>query len=53
MKLFNADIVIENGVVKFYDAKQFVVVNQHKSEVKQINARKLARLVNKGKITIK
>lgn len=52
-KFFNANITIQDGRVFLSDALQSVTVNQHVNEIRKVNSRKLARLVNKAAIVIK
>jgi len=52
-KFFNANITIQNGRVYLSEALQSVNVNQYVGEVRKVNSRKLARLVNKAEIVIK
>lgn len=52
-KFFNANITITDGKVYLSEALQSVNVNQYVGEVRKVNSRKLARLVNRGEIVIK
>lgn len=52
-KFFNANIIVQNGKVFFSEAVQSVIINQHADEIRKVNSRKLARLVNKAAIVIK
>ena len=53
-KRYFAEIVERtDGAFKFAFAKQLVDVNQHKRVWRNVNARSVARKVNRGKIVIK
>ena len=53
VQLFNANITIKNGRVNISEALQAFNGDQGANEVRRVNSRKLARLINNAQIVIK